>query len=164
MFSCLMIFNKSDDGKVISCTMFNILILVVKCFGENIIEIVEVFKEVINEYKVCMEFGVDVVIFNDMFEDIKVSVMDFENNIILGMIFVVVILFFFMGGVCNVLMVLISVLFLMFILFIVFDMLGIMFNMVVFFSLMFVFGMFVDNVIVIVENIYCYVSEGKLFY
>ncbi len=160
-FSRLTTFNKSDDGKVTSRTMPNISISVVKRSGENIIEIAEASKEVINEYKARMEPGVDVVILNDMSEDIKASVTDLENNIISGMILVVAILFFFMGGARNALMVSISVPLSMLISFIVLDMLGITLNMVVLFSLMLALGMLVDNAIVIVENIYRHASEGK---
>ena len=45
--------------------------------------------------------------------------------------------------------------------FIVLGLLGISMNMVVLFSLILALGMLVDNAIVIVENIYRHVEEGK---
>lgn len=160
-YSRLTSFETGPDGKVTSRTMPNISLSVVKRSGENIIEIAEASKTVINEYKVRMEPGVSVKILNDMSKDIKASVTDLENNIISGMILVIAVLFFFMGGARNALMVSISVPLSMLISFIVLDALGITLNMVVLFSLMLALGMLVDNAIVIVENIYRHASEGK---
>ena len=77
-----------------------------------------------------------------------------------GLILVIGVLFFFMGfrnavfaGVAIPLSMLIS--------FVVIDALGMTLNMVVLFSLILALGMLVDNAIVIVENIYRHVQNGK---
>ena len=86
-------------------------------------------------------------------------VADLENNIITGLILVIVVLFFVMG-VRNAVLVSLSIPFSMFISFMVLKALGITLNMVVLFSLTLSLGMLVDNAIVIVENIYRYMEQG----
>lgn len=160
-YSRLTTFVTGQDGEVTSRTMPNISLSIVKRSGENIIDIADNAKQVINEYKLRMEPGVKVAILNDASKDIRASVHDLENNIISGMLLVIAVLFFFMGGARNAVMVSVSVPLSMLITFIVLDVMGITLNMVVLFSLILALGMLVDNAIVIVENIYRHANEGK---
>ena len=95
----------------------------------------------------------------DHAKDIRMMVADLENNIITGLILVIVVLFFVMG-VRNAILVSLAIPFSMFISFIVLKAVGITLNMVVLFSLTLALGMLVDNAIVIVENIFRYMEQG----
>jgi multidrug efflux pump subunit AcrB len=100
------------------------------------------------------------VISNDQSKDIKVMVNDLENNIISGLLLVILVLYFFMGT-RNGILVGIAIPISMVISFIVIEALGFTLNMMVLFSLILALGMLVDNAIVIVENIYRHHVEGK---
>lgn len=160
-YSRLTTFNKNAAGEVVTTTQANISLSVVKRAGENIIEIADKSKVIIEEHRKQMANGVNVAILNDASKNIRASVHDLENNIISGMLLVLAVLFFFMGGARNALMVSISVPLSMLISFIVLSMFGITLNMVVLFSLVLALGMLGDNAIVIVENAYRHASEGK---
>ena len=133
---------------------------VIKRSGENLIEISDSVKELLTELQPRFPLGTMVSVQGDQSEDIRMMVKDLENNIMSGLILVVAVLFFFMGfrnavfaGVAIPLSMLIS--------FVVIDAMGMTLNMVVLFSLILALGMLVDNAIVIVENIYRHVQNGK---
>lgn len=149
------------DGKQQFTTQPNISLSVVKRAGENIIEIADKSKVVIEEHRKQMANGVNVAILNDASKNIRASVHDLENNIISGMLLVLAVLFFFMGGARNAIMVAVSVPLSMLISFMVLSAMGVTLNMVVLFSLVLALGMLGDNAIVIVENAYRHASEGK---
>ena len=92
-------------------------------------------------------------------KDIRIMVSDLENNIVSGLVLVIVVLFFVMG-VRNAVLVSLAIPFSMFLSFVVLHALGITLNMVVLFSLTLSLGMLVDNAIVIVENIFRYMEQG----
>ncbi len=96
---------------------------------------------------------------NDMSQRTRKQVADLENNIISGVILVVVVLMFFMGF-RNALFVGIAIPLSMLISFVVLHAMGAALNMMVLFSLILALGMLVDNGIVIIENIYRYREEG----
>jgi multidrug efflux pump subunit AcrB/outer membrane protein TolC len=160
-YSRLTVWETLPDGTRKSITQPNISLSLVKRAGENIIEIADKAKEIIKNYEENKARGVKVVILNDASEQTRASVHDLENNIISGMILVLLVLFLFMGGARNALMVAISIPLSMFITFAVLSALGYTLNFVVLFSLILALGMLVDNAIVIVENIYRHASEGK---
>jgi multidrug efflux pump len=95
----------------------------------------------------------------DQAKEIRLMVADLENNIITGLILVVVVLLFALG-LRNALLVGLAIPFSMLLSFSVLQALGITLNMVVLFSLTLALGMLVDNAIVIVENIYRYMEQG----
>ncbi|MCF6248419.1 MAG: efflux RND transporter permease subunit, partial [Desulfobacula sp.] len=95
----------------------------------------------------------------DQSKDIRAMVADLENNIITGLILVVLILFIALGF-RNALLVGLAIPFSMFLSFTVLNALGYTLNMVVLFSLTLALGMLVDNAIVIIENIYRYIQQG----
>lgn len=160
-YSRLTVFEEQPDGTMKPVSRPNISLSVVKRAGENIIEIAQASKMTIEDYQRRMEPGVKVAILNDASKDIVASVHDLENNIISGMLLVLAVLFFFMGGARNAIMVAVSIPLSMLLSFIVLDAIGYTLNMVVLFSLILALGMLVDNAIVIVENIYRHASEGK---
>ena len=104
--------------------------------------------------------GTRVTILGDQSEDIRMMVKDLENNIVSGLILVILVLFFFLG-VRNAFFVGIAIPLSMLISFVAISLMGLTLNMIVLFSLILALGMLVDNAIVIVENIYRHRQEGQ---
>ncbi len=96
---------------------------------------------------------------NDMTDKTIAQVTDLENNIIFGVILVVLVLMFFLG-LRNALFVGVAIPLSMLLSFILLNTLGVTLNMMVLFGLVLALGMLVDNGIVVVENIYRYIDEG----
>ena len=97
---------------------------------------------------------------NDQSEMIRKQISNLENSLIIGIIFVILVLFFFLGT-RNSLFVGFAIPTSMFISFVVFNLIGYKINMIVLFSLILALGMLVDNAIVVVENVYRFVSNGE---
>ena len=127
--------------------------------GENIIRIADAVKQILEDYRDQFPRGTRYVILGDQSKDIRRMVSDLENNIIAGLLLVVLVLYFFMGT-RNGLLVGVAIPLSMLISFVVLSVLGYTLNMVVLFSLILALGMLVDNAIVIVENIYRHYEEG----
>ncbi len=134
-------------------------IQVKKRAGENILYITDEIDELIERRKPTWPKGTEVTKLMDQAKDIRIMVADLENNIITGLILVIIVLFFVMG-IRNAILVSLAIPFSMFISFIVLKVVGITLNMVVLFSLTLALGMLVDNAIVIVENIFRYMEQG----
>jgi len=96
---------------------------------------------------------------NDQSEQIRKQIANLENSLYLGIIFVILVLFFFLGT-RNALFVGFAIPTSMLISFVVFSMIGYRINMIVLFALILALGMLVDNAIVVVENVYRYVTAG----
>ncbi len=127
--------------------------------GENILDIMEEVSRIIEVKRRTWPAGTEITKLMDQAKEIRMMVSDLENNIVTGLILVVIVLFFVMG-VRNAVLVSMAIPFSMFISFIILDALGITLNMVVLFSLTLALGMLVDNAIVIVENIFRYMEQG----
>ncbi|KAA3617295.1 MAG: efflux RND transporter permease subunit [Calditrichaeota bacterium] len=138
----------------------SVTISILKRSGENIINIATEVKAILEEDSKNFPAQTHYVISNDQSKDIKVMVNDLENNIISGLLLVVLVLYFFMGT-RNGVLVGIAIPISMVISFIVIEAIGFTLNMMVLFSLILALGMLVDNAIVIVENIYRHHLEGK---
>ena len=134
-------------------------IAVKKRSGENIIEISNKIGQLIAKQQPTWPSNTEIVKVMDKAKDIKFMVADLENNILSGLILVLVVLFFALG-LRNAFLVSLAIPFSMLLSFIVLYILGITLNMVVLFSLTLALGMLVDNAIVIVENIYRYMEQG----
>jgi multidrug efflux pump len=134
---------------------------VVKRSGENLLDAADKIKAIIEETQIN-RFPADltVEITNDQSKYTRAEVDNLENSIISGVILVVLVLMFFLGF-RNALFVGIAIPLSMFISFLVLNSLGISLNFMVLFSLILALGMLVDNGIVVVENIYRLMSEGK---
>lgn len=128
--------------------------------GENIIMASNAINQIVEESKINrFPKELEVSITGDQSTDTQSMVKDLENNIISGVILVVLVLLFFLGlrnalfvGVAIPLSMLMGILWL--------NTSGVTLNMMVLFSLILSLGMLVDNGIVVVENIYRLRSEG----
>lgn len=125
--------------------------------GKNILDTAKAVRGVLDNYD--FPPGTEVLITGDESKNVRILVLDLENNIISGLIFVVAVLLFFLG-VRNAVLVGIAIPLSMFTTFLVFSVMGQTLNFIILFSLIIALGMLVDNAIVIVENIYRYLEEG----
>ncbi|EPR69282.1 efflux RND transporter permease subunit [Cyclobacterium qasimii] len=138
-----------------------VTINVVKRSGENLLDASDKIKELIEEVKINkFPEDLEVTISNDQSKATRSQVDNLENSIISGVILVVLVLMFFLGF-RNALFVGIAIPLSMFISFLVLNSLGVTLNLMVLFSLILALGMLVDNGIVVVENIYRLMQEGK---
>ncbi len=134
-------------------------IAVKKRSGENIIAISQAVDKIIAEDRITWPTGTEITKVMDKARDIEIMVADLENNILSGLVLVLVVIFFAMG-IRNALLVSLAIPFSMLLSFTVLYLLDITLNMVVLFSLTLALGMLVDNAIVIIENIYRFMEQG----
>ncbi len=127
--------------------------------GENIIAISDAIDDLIEEQKYSWPADTAITKVMDEAKNIRNMVADLENNILSGLVLVVVVLFFALG-LRNAVLVSLAIPFSMLLSFTVLYLLDITLNMVVLFSLTLALGMLVDNAIVIIENIYRYMEQG----
>jgi len=127
--------------------------------GENIIAISKQIDSHIARVQPAWPQGTEITKVMDKARDIDLMVADLENNILTGLVLVVVVIFFAMG-LRNALMVSLAIPFSMLLTFTALYLLGITLNMVVLFSLTLALGMLVDNAIVIIENTYRFMEQG----
>lgn len=137
----------------------SISLSVQKRVGENIVDIAKGTMATVEAQSETWPEGVEYAFIADQSREIEAMVSELENNIISGLILVVLVLVFFMGF-RNSLFVGLAIPLSMLVSFVVLQMLGITLNMVVLFALILALGMLVDNAIVIVENIYRHVEGG----
>jgi multidrug efflux pump len=138
----------------------SVTLAVIKRSGENIIRVTDEVKAVVEAMRETMPPALEISLTSDTSHDVRLTVADLENNILSGLILVLVILFLFIGG-RSALFVALAIPYSMFITFALLTLLDVKLNMVVLFSLIIALGMLVDNAIVIVENIYRHIQEGK---
>jgi len=134
-------------------------IAVKKRSGENIINISNAVDQIIDDNRILWPQGTEITKVLDKSKDIKNMVADLENNILSGLVLVLLVIFLAMGF-RNALLVSLAIPFSMLLSFSVLYVLGITLNMVVLFSLTLALGMLVDNAIVIVENSYRFMEQG----
>ena len=129
--------------------------------GENLITATENISELleISRTNGLIPENMHIEITNDMSDQVKSQVNNLENSIIMGMIFVIIVLFFFLG-LRNALFVGFAIPMSMLISFVIISMLGYTINMMTLFGLVLALGMLVDNAIVVVENIYRFLDKG----
>ncbi|MBN1946827.1 MAG: efflux RND transporter permease subunit [Bradymonadales bacterium] len=135
---------------------------VIRRSGENLLGIADQVKQITEQYE--RESAAQRLTFTflgDQSKMVKDTVADLENSMITGLILVLLVLLFFMGGVRNALFVAVAIPLVMFTSFLVLWALGITLNMVVLFALILALGMIVDNAIVTTENIYRHTAMGK---
>ena len=145
-------FARLDDSPVVTLD-------IIKRSGYSIIEASDMVKVAVLEMEPILPPTTVVKVTSDQSTQVGDMVSNLENNIISGLILIVIVLLFFLG-VGNSLFVAISIPLSMLLTFVVLNALEITLNMVVLFSLILALGMLVDNAIVVVENIYRYVEEG----
>lgn len=138
-----------------------VTINVTKRSGENLLDAADKIKAIIDATKANrFPKDLEINITNDQSKQTRTQVADLENSIIFGIILVVLVLMFFMGF-RNALFVGSAIPLSMFISFLILNAFGITLNLMVLFSLILALGMLVDNGIVVVENIYRLMQEGK---
>ncbi|THB77786.1 MAG: efflux RND transporter permease subunit [Desulfobacteraceae bacterium] len=137
----------------------SINISVKKRVGENIIFIAEKVDEIVNRARATFPKNTTITKLMNKAKDIKMMVADLENNIISGLLLVVIVLFVALG-IRNAILVGLAIPLSMFISFTILHAMGITLNVVVLFSLTLALGMMVDNAIVIIENIFRYMQQG----
>jgi len=119
--------------------------------GENIVRIAKEIREALERLESTLPEGIEITVVSDVSVTIKDMVSELENNILSGLILVVLVLFLFLG-VTNSLFIASAIPFSMLITFMILPWLDMTLNMVVLFALILALGMLVDNAIVIVEN------------
>jgi multidrug efflux pump subunit AcrB len=128
--------------------------------GSNIIELTDRLKTAVDGLRGTWPPGVEATFLADQSKDIRIMVADLENNVLTGVVLVVIVLFFTMG-LRNALFVGAAIPLSMLLTFVVVQLAGMTLNMMVLFSLVLAVGMLVDNSIVVVDNIYRHMQEGK---
>lgn len=125
---------------------------VVKRGGENLINATDQIYDIIDEYKTSrFPQGLQVKVTGDTSENTRVQLHELLNTVILGFIFVVFILMFFMGF-SNAFFVGLSVPLATLVAFLFMPNLGMTMNVMVLFSLLLALGIVVDDAIVVIEN------------
>ena len=137
-----------------------ISVALTKRTGANIVEVAEGMKALTAQHAESWPEGVEYRALADQSVIVRNMVSDLENNIITALILVVSVILFFMGT-RNSLFVAIAIPLSMLASFLVIQAIGFTLNMIVLFSLILALGMLVDNAIVVVENIYRHMEEGK---
>ena len=138
----------------------SVALAVSKRTGANVIEVADAVKEQVAIYEAKWPGGVEATILGDQSKDIRRMVKDLENNILSGLVLVVIVLMFALNF-RNALFVGLAIPFSMLITFLAVQLWGETLNMVVLFALILAVGMLVDNAIVVIENIYRHMQEGK---
>jgi len=134
---------------------------IIKRAGENLIAASDGINAIIADAQESyLPSNLSVSITNDQSDQTRTQVEELQNSIIFGVLLVVGVLLFFLG-LRNALFVGVAIPLSMFMSFMVLSALGITFNVMVLFSLVLALGMLVDNGIVVVENIYRLMDEGK---
>ncbi|MCP4339592.1 MAG: efflux RND transporter permease subunit [Desulfobulbaceae bacterium] len=134
-------------------------ISVKKRSGENIISISKAVDEIIAKDRISWPSGTKTTKVLHKAKEIGVTVADLENNILTGLVLVLIVIFFAMGF-RNAILVSMAIPFSMLLSFTILYIMGITLNMVVLFSLTLALGMLVDNAIVIIENCYRFMEQG----
>lgn len=128
--------------------------------GKNMIEAVEQIKTLVeNEAANYLPSDLGISFSNDQSVKTENQVDDLVNNIIFGVILVVLVLMFFLGF-RNALFVGFAIPLSMLLSLFILSALGFTMNTMVLFGLVMGLGMLVDNGIVVVENVYSLMSEG----
>jgi multidrug efflux pump len=134
---------------------------VVKKGGYNILSAIEKINGALAELqeRSILPADLKVTVTNDQSEMIQKQLDNLFNSIIISIIFVVFVLYFFLGT-RNALFVGMSIPLSMLLSFVVLEAIGYRINMMTLYALILALGMLVDNAIVVVENIYRFMTEG----
>lgn len=128
--------------------------------GANILTIADTVREIADSHAETWPEGVGYEVMGDESKLVRDMVSELENGIITGLLLVIGVLLFFMGF-RNSFFVGIAIPLSMLMAMLVIESFGLTLNMIVLFALILALGMLVDNAIVVVENIYRHLEEGK---
>ncbi|NND78106.1 MAG: efflux RND transporter permease subunit [Flavobacteriales bacterium] len=138
-----------------------IMLDIIKRGGENLIQASASIREIIKEaQRDYLPENLEISITGDQSEATETQLDELINSILFGVILVVLVLLFFLG-LRNALFVGVAIPMSMLLSFFILNAAGVTLNMMVLFSLVLALGMLVDNGIVVVENIYRLMDEGK---
>ena len=134
---------------------------IVKKSGENLLDATDKIFQIIEQKQATQALPSDlkVTITDDQSVYIRDQISNLENSIIMGMLFVMVVLYLFMG-LRNALFTGLAIPMSMFISFLILGETGYTINTMILFGLLMALGMLVDNAIVAVENTYRHFEEG----
>ncbi|MDR2428710.1 MAG: efflux RND transporter permease subunit, partial [Candidatus Margulisbacteria bacterium] len=138
----------------------SVTLTVKKRSGGNIIEVANNVKKIIERAQPSLPKGTQIEYIMDMSKQIDSQVDNMENTLILSLLLVICVLYFFMGF-RNAAIVATVIPLSMLITLMVIQTLGFTLNFIVLVSLTILLGMLVDNAVVVVENIYRLLNEGK---
>ncbi len=138
----------------------SLAISVTKRTGANIIKLVDETKKVVEESRPNWPRGTEVSYTFDESVKIRRLVNELQDHILLGLIFVILLISFFLG-VRNSIFIGTAIPFSMMMGALILSSAGVTLNMVVLFSSVIALGMLVDDGIVVVENIYRHLQMGK---
>ncbi len=125
---------------------------VIKKSGQNLLAASDQIKEIIaNMQKTSLPPNLIVEVTGDQSRYTRNTVNELNNTIILGFIFVIIVLMFFMG-IVNAIFVAFAVPLSMAIAYLVLPFIGFTMNMLVMFAFIFALGIVVDDAIVVIEN------------
>ncbi|WP_299011158.1 efflux RND transporter permease subunit [uncultured Tenacibaculum sp.] len=137
-----------------------VMLDVKKRSGKNMVEAAEKIQKIVEEAKAnVFPRNLKITIANDQSSKTIGQVDDLVNNIIFGVILVVLVLMFFLGF-KNALFVGFAIPMSMFMSLMILSWLGYTMNTMILFGLIMGLGMLVDNGIVVVENVYRLMDEG----
>lgn len=137
-----------------------VMLDVKKRSGKNMVEAAEKIQKIVEDTKAnVFPSNLKVTIANDQSSKTIGQVDDLVNNIIFGVILVVLVLMFFLGF-KNALFVGFAIPMSMFMSLMILSWLGYTMNTMILFGLIMGLGMLVDNGIVVVENVYRLMDEG----
>lgn len=147
-------FTRLDSKPVVS-------LQVIKKSGENLLSATDQIFDILDLAKENNHIPQDltIAVTNDQSDMIRKQLNNLENSMIMGVLFVVIVLFFFLGT-RNAIFVGIAIPLSMFLSFVVLGFQDAKINMIVLFALILALGMLVDNAIVVVENIYRFIDRG----
>lgn len=131
--------------------------------GVNTLNLVPIVLKMVEQYKKTIDKEIVIESFDDSSISIHRKLKVLSDNLSLGMIFVAIILWLFMG-LKNSILALIGIPFSFLTGFFFMDLWGITINEISIFSLVIVSGMVVDDAIVILENIVSHHNQGKDLY
>jgi len=137
-----------------------VMLDVKKRAGKNMVEAVDQIKQIVEEEKAnYFPENLNISLSNDQSVKTINQVNDLVNNIIFGVILVVLVLMFFLGF-RNALFVGVAIPLSMLMSLVILSSLGFTLNTMILFGLVMGLGMLVDNGIVVVENVYSLMDQG----
>ena len=147
-------FARLNDKSVITLN-------VIKRSGANLIHATDKIYEIIKEYQGSkLPQGLTIKVTGDTSENTRIQLHDLLNTVILGFIFVVFILMFFMGF-TNAFFVGLAVPLSCMLAFLIMPGLGMSLNVIVLFSFLLALGIVVDDAIVVIENTHRVFHQNK---
>ena len=153
--------NDFENKKLIEKVGGNeaIILTVLKKETGDAIDLVDDVFKVINDFKKTSSTDLRIETFNDLAFYVKRRLNVLVGNISIGIILVIISLFFFLGWRVSI-MIALGIPFSFSITFLIMNYVGISINLLSMFGLVIVSGMIVDDAIVVGENIYRHIEKG----